>query len=640
LNSADYVHLLRLNEQASRDSPQLYRRRVLRFALLGYLAVLACVLLGLAGLLGIYWHWQSGGRPGFWMVWLGLACLGLLAAGIQGLRVPFSPPEGQVLTAEDAPELFARLEKIRAKVRGPRLDAVLVCDDFNAAIVQQPLLMGLMHRNYLLLGWPLLAALEPRRMLAVIAHEYGHLRGDHGKLGAWIYRTRLAWARLGERYQDGGSALSWALALFVRWYFPRFNALSFALARQDEYEADRVSARLLSPPVAGAALQEIALKARWYAQEYWRQTWRRARVDEQPRPFTAMAAGLQQPLAEDWLRRALREELKQLPNSDDTHPVLKDRLAGLGQAASLLQLPQLSCGHSLLLLGSARERIGASLDAAWWERNRAEWRSHGERLRKLQGEAAELQRRARAQGPKAAGGAAAAEPPLQAADWLRWAEATEALSEQDPSPLLERALQLTPGHPEALLKLAAREAPLGDARVGDWLEQLYQRHEEHAWSAAELAVVWIDACQDLDRPLPPPQRRQWRDRLTQSAAQEQQAWERFAELPAWEYGMAPDIDEEALRRLRGVLLLEPQLRAAWLGEQRLDVKPQRRHFTVWVEAKPGWSDDSADALAQRLFERLAEADLPGRRRVLVLGRHVEPARCAAQPELKLLVQRR
>ena len=68
--------------------------------------------------------------------------------------------------------------------------------------------------------------------------------------------------------------------------FPRFDALSFALAREDEYEADRVSARLFGSEVASQALLEIAIKAQWYEQEFWRRHWRLSRrVEAQPSPF-------------------------------------------------------------------------------------------------------------------------------------------------------------------------------------------------------------------------------------------------------------------------------------------------------------------------------------------------------------------
>lgn len=620
MDQSDYVHLLRQHEQASREQPQQYRRRVLRFAVLGYMAVFLLCLLALAGLVGIAWRWQQVRFSG-WMIWVGIACLGLLWATVQGLRVPFKLPDGQVITADDAPELFKGLEKIRSKVRGPRIHQVLVCDDFNAAIIQQPLLLGLAHRNYLLLGWPLLAALEPKRLFAVVAHEYGHLRGEHGKLSAWIYRTRLAWSRLAQRYDEGSSAVAWLLASFVQWYFPRFDALSFALARQDEYEADRVSARLFGPELTGQTLQEVALKAQWFERDFWRRWWRRALAEDTPEagPFARMAKELQQPLDEAWQRDALKRELKRLADFHDTHPVLKDRLASLGQGSGLQRL---SMGHSLRLLGQARERIALALDAAWWERSRTDWRSHGERLRGLNEQARDMGQRV---------------SELTADDWLRWADAVEALSDKDVSPWLERALLLAPEHPLALRRLVHLHGPKGDARVGPWLETLFQRHPDQAWLAADLAQVWIDACAGLDQPLPADQRRLWRDRLDSSRALEEQAWEAFNALVPWAQGLAPQLDEAQLRELRGCVLREIDVIAAWVGEHHLDVKPARRHFTIWLECRPGANEAALDAAAQRVYDA---SDLPGRARVVVLGRHVPRERLADARELLLLLRRR
>jgi len=149
----------------------------------------------------------------------------------------------------------------------------------------------------------------------------------------------------------------------------------------------------------------------------------------------------------------------------------------------------------------------------------------------------------------------------------------------------------------------------------------------------------MDAAQAHDQVLPPEQRRLWRQRLSDSEAMEQSAWERFVELQPWERTLTPDLSGDQLRELRGVLLREGEVQAAWVGEQQLDVKPARRHFTFWVQAKPGWSDESADALAERLFQALRDSELPGRLRVMVLGRHVEPARRKVQGDLLSLVQR-
>ena len=74
---------------------------------------------------------------------------------------------------------------------------MLLTGDFNAAIVQHPR-FGIFGgtRNYLMLGLPLMQSLSPAEFQAVVAHEFGHLWGAHGRFGAWIYRLRTGWARL------------------------------------------------------------------------------------------------------------------------------------------------------------------------------------------------------------------------------------------------------------------------------------------------------------------------------------------------------------------------------------------------------------------------------------------------------------
>ncbi len=615
---SDQVHRLRLYELASRERPQAYRRQVLRFALLGYGLLLGLVLAALGGLAWLGLQLGQGARPAGWMVWLGLSCLGLLWAGLRGLQVPFEPPAGEALSAAEAPELFQALERMRAKLHGPRIDRLLISDDFNAAIVQQPLWLGLRHRNHLVLGWPLLAALEPRRVMAVIAHEYGHLRGAHGKLSAWIYRTRLAWGRLWAHYREGGSLLGWLLGRFAAWYFPRFDALSFALARQDEYEADRMAARLLGAEVAAHALQEVALKAQWYEREFWPRWWRRARADSLRHsgigPYAGMGSVLQRPLAPEWAQAALRRELRRLANFDDTHPVLKDRLASLGQPSAM---PPFSAGHALRLLGTARERIGQALDAHWWQQHRADWRRHGERLLALEQEARELAQRAAS---------------LDADEWLRWAEAMRALSDKDVSPWLERALQRSPGHAEALAQLAALHAPSGDPRVDAWLECLHEQHAERTWQAAMLARQWLEVAGSMA--VPPARQRLWRERLAAAEARERVCWERFAALPPWEQSQPAGLDEAALRRLRSLLLRQAALRGAWLGVQRLDGVA---HYSLWLEAR-GLDAAARQGLGQQLLDA---AELPGRARVVWLGAEVERARLPDEPRgITRLLQRR
>ena len=66
MERAQFMHLLRLSEQASAENPGAYRRSVGAFAALGYVWVLGCVAAALA-LLGFVLAWvplsSTGYRP-------------------------------------------------------------------------------------------------------------------------------------------------------------------------------------------------------------------------------------------------------------------------------------------------------------------------------------------------------------------------------------------------------------------------------------------------------------------------------------------------------------------------------------------------------------------------------------------------
>ncbi|MBA3686937.1 MAG: M48 family metalloprotease, partial [Planctomycetes bacterium] len=102
------------------------------------------------------------------------------------------------------------------------------------------------------------AVARPAQRRGVVGdrHELGHLRGAHGRFGAWIYRQRCTWARLGQAVQAEGRR-DWVFGPFLRWFAPYFNAYTFVLARLHEYQADAAAARVASAQTAGSALCRI-----------------------------------------------------------------------------------------------------------------------------------------------------------------------------------------------------------------------------------------------------------------------------------------------------------------------------------------------------------------------------------------------
>ena len=94
---------------------------------------------------------------------------------------------------------------------------------------------------------------------------------------------------------DGGPVAA-ASQAFFHWYFPRFLAKTFALARQDEFEADRIAGKLVGREIAGAALTEIAIKSEWLDTAFWPLHWSAAAHNAQPvGPFAAMRTLLADP---------------------------------------------------------------------------------------------------------------------------------------------------------------------------------------------------------------------------------------------------------------------------------------------------------------------------------------------------------
>lgn len=600
MDRADFIHLVRLSEHASVQDSARYRRGVALFAALGYLWVLMCLLLAVAVIgwaLGPLWQ---GGRLQVGRVWALLVGLGLLWATLRALWVRFDAPDGVRLQPGDAPGLFEALDRIRRKIDGPPIHAVYLDDQFNASIRQTPrygLLGGAV--NCVSVGLPLLMALERHRILAVLAHEYGHLRGGHGRLSAWIYRTRLSWMRLDESLQRNEGVAAWASQAFFRWYFPRFAARTFALARQDEYEADRISARLLGPAVAAAALTEIAIKAQWYARVFWPGHWARAASESTVAgPYAALGDAFVRPPAPEFARAALRTALREVSDGYDTHPVLRDRLEALDQKPAL---PRWSRACALELLADPDTWV-AHFDGAWRRSHLDDWRQHHASLGRMRDRIAVL-----------AGSAGR----HNVNEMVEWADLERRF---DPDAQVrdryERALRLTPGHAGALrglvqiLPVAERTAALV------LLETLHVADAASRWWAARHAVDLLENPEA--GPYDDAALKHWRARRKDAEEAERRAWQEIVDLPFFSQIARHDLSEFELGELRTDLARCKPVSRAWLVRKNLREFPWRRAYVIFLEI-PAMDDADRYPLC-RVLER--SLSLPGA--VLVLWTGASP----------------
>ena len=590
MDQADFVHMVRMSEIASAENSSAYRRSVAAFAALGYAWVLGCLVLAL-GMVAWALPPLLEGRFKFGFVMVLISGLTLLWTSLQALWLRSDAPDGVEITAVEAPALFEALERIRRKIKGPHIHHVYLNDEFNACIRQQPL-YGLLGGavNHLTIGLPLLMALDRQRFLAVLGHEYGHLRGDHGRFAAWIYRTRMAWMRMHQGLGDDGNVVAAASNAFMRWYLPRFAARSFALARQDEYEADRIAGRLVGREVAAAALIEIEVRGTWMERHFWERHWSKAADHPVPvGPYRSLRKRLARMPEPAFANDALRQALKRLSNVDDTHPGLRDRLESL-EAPPIL--PEWSGGSAMELLGDDAKRWIAHFDKQWCRDHAAEWKQHYAWLAQVRERVQRL---------------TAQQSQSNADEMVELARLSRHLDPRAPvQPLYALALQRSPGHAGALRGLV-QSLPDED-RQGklQCLEQLWDGDGDSRWWAARTALA------ELETSRPGMEHdaaayKQWRKRLERAQEAEDRAWEELSGASLFARAVRHDLSPFEQTELTTQLARYRNVARAWLVRKQLREFPRRRAYLLFVEM-PGLEPDEGLALCHRLENSLS---MPG-----------------------------
>jgi Zn-dependent protease with chaperone function len=557
---------------SAQDGPA-YRRSVALFASLGYAWVVGCVLAALGTVWSLAAHLLDGAH-GPWLLAGLVPAAVLLWCGAGALWCRLERPPGLRLTPAEAPALFETLERIRKQVEGPALHEVVLGAEMEVRIRERPrwgLAGGVRH--CLVIGLPLLMALDSVRLQALLAHEYGHLRRDHGRFPAWVYRTRGSWARLHAWVLATGGAARDPAEAFLAWYFPRFLARSFALARQDEYEADRISARLLGGEVAAAALTEVALRSDWLRQEFWPAHWALAAQQELPAgPYACLRRLLRQPLPQDFARRALRQQLRGASTVADTHPALRERLEGLGIEP---RVPAWSQRAALDHLGAQVNPWIVHFDRQWSREHAPAWKQHHAALRRVQARVEELE----------------AAPDKDAEAWTELGDLQRRLN----APAAARscygqALALVPGHAAALKGLHGCLGAEQAAQRLACLERLHEASPQYRWWAAQAAVAQL---QEQDGPEAAVVQR-WQERLEAAEEAESRAWAQLGRQPFLVDTAAPDLNAFQRRELEAELARWPEVRCAWLVRRPVREFPGRRCYLLVVELEPR---ERAEALA-------------------------------------------
>jgi len=366
-------------ERRAERSPASYKLTLGAFALLGYAYVFG-ILLALVAVGGALAAVLIASKAVV-LLKFALPIFLLIFLVLKSLWVKLEAPQGLRVTRREYPELFATIDEVRRAARAPAAHVVLITDQLNAAIVQVPRL-GLLgwQKNYLVLGVPLMAMLSPDEFKAVLAHEFGHLSGAHGRFGAWIYRIRAGWARLSETLQQNRHWGSFLFVPFFNWYAPKFAAYSFVQARAQEYEADQVAARAFGAAPLSSSLVRLSLKSEELDRHYWPSVFKAA--DDHPLPQGGPFRGLVSTERRGFLPEApeqLRQALQRETSTADTHPCLRDRLAALHRPADVPS--EIAATAAEAIFGAKLSGLLEHFDKAWQKNVASWWRGRHEHVK-------------------------------------------------------------------------------------------------------------------------------------------------------------------------------------------------------------------------------------------------------------------
>ena len=455
-------------EDYARHNPGAYRFRVGLLAGLGYaylfLVVLALLLLIYVILAYVRFNAVTGK-----LIWIPLVLIGLV---LRSLWVTIPAPDGTELTPAEAPRLFEDVQEIQKTINGPKVHHVLLTDEFNASIVQVPRfgMFGWLS-NYMVIGLPLLKGFSVEEVRAVLAHEFGHLSGKHGRFSGWIYRVRQSWAQILRRVHEERHYASFIFEPFLKWYAPFFNAYSFVLARAQEYEADGYAVDVAGKETTARMLVRLSTKARTLSDQFWPGFYKQAVHDAKPPtdPFARMLAALEMHGEDRQLRKWALQELTVKTGHEDTHPALGARLLGLGYRTD--ELDSLVARQALVpastdgqngagyYLNVVPEGFVPRCDRLWKEQVWSTWRDYHNAVQTASQRLKELDTASRARD-------------LTVDE--RWEQAVLIHDTREPSealPIVRDFLQAQPDHAEANLIVGAMLLQQGDAGGIDYLER-------------------------------------------------------------------------------------------------------------------------------------------------------------------------
>lgn len=301
--------------------------------LAGFYLIALGALAGLAAM-DVWLLTSTGSQFGFAVLKLVLLSVLVAIPLVRGVFLVRRPkdeaPPGVVVSEQQQPELWARVRSLAEQVGTRAPDEIVLIAAVNAAVSENPRLLGLIpgHRR-MLIGVPLLIGLTEPQLDSVLAHELGHYSNKDTRLAGITVRGRESLLTVVGHARASGRGFT--AALFSS-YAKLYMRVSESVGRRQELAADLSSARIAGRDHAAGALRQLpALDAAYdfYLDRYASVGWRAGLLPLPEEFYGGFRSLLSSSKRQEELDEMRNEPPVRKATPYDSHPPIRERVAAL-----------------------------------------------------------------------------------------------------------------------------------------------------------------------------------------------------------------------------------------------------------------------------------------------------------------------
>jgi Zn-dependent protease with chaperone function len=612
-----FIKRMAAAEELAKTSPALYQLKIVSWAVLGYSFMIVMPIILFSLILVLIFFAVKFHLGVYAIKPLGLAVIAMLAAigcYFKALFVPFPETEGIEIKAADYPDLFRQVRELASQV-GVKIDRIYLDYQINAAVVERPRygLLGF-YENHLILGLPLMMILTPDEFRSVIAHEFGHLAGEHSRKTGWIYKMIGRWQSILQALSASDSLLLSINLRFFSWFYPYFQALASIVTRQHEREADRLAVSIAGADSHARSFLQIIVRSDRLSNYDTRELLRQYPY-EGPVPndfYRRLQEHMRAPIRDKIAAiDSVEADLLSIPSPYDSHPPHAERIACCQKVSTLDNLLPRLKAEKLIdrfgLMDPVKETAIESFFGAQYEKlmefccqdfvkvNEENWKERSKNFKQMEERNAELEKK------RSEGQTLTAEEELEMVVNVHLLKGVF-----EAAPLYEELHERYPDNLEVSYQLAVHNYyEMHDKDRGRQLLEVVARGGKQFRSeACALLMSHFNKANDHAK-------YQEFEKLYNKYAEEDYFYQAERnQVSGADKFKAHSASSEEVEKIRAAVALQPSVKAAYLIEKELKISPEDRLFVLVVRLKvdpEGFGGDSNLTVAQATFNSLCTA---------------------------------